>query len=451
MRRCAGWVLGVLLAALQGSAAAKTTPEEAAKLGRELTPMGAEVAASRDGVIPPWNGGLNTPPPCFKGAGSRYCDPFPEDSPLYTISRENMVQHSGQLSAGQIEMFRQHAGYQIKVYPTRRTFANPQYIYLASQANAFKVELTDDDEGVVGASAGIPFPIPAKGVEVVWNHRLRYRDTDSLRWNNQFSVSDNGEFSQTRFREETQFIYNRSGPIDEEASGLLGYFFQVTLEPKRLVGSALLLHETLNPRKRARAAWQSQPGQRKLRKASNIGYDTPGAGADGLRSNDQMDTFNGGAERYSWKLLAKKELIVPANSYRLHSDAVRYADIVRPGHINQELARYELRRVWHVEATLAKTATHQYKKRVFYVDEDGWQIRLADLYDGRDRLWRLQEAHTVMAYDKPYELPICETVYDLQTGRYLVQALNNEDAETISKEYEDAFFEPSRALRRVAR
>jgi hypothetical protein len=144
-------------------------------------------------------------------------------------------------------------------------------------------------------------------------------------------------------------------------------------------------------------------------------------------------------------------MLVPANAYRLHSDAVRYADIVRPGYINPDLTRYELRRVWHVEGTLARTATHLYKKRVFYIDEDGWQIRVADLYDSRDRLWRLQEAHTLMAYDRAYEMPVCETVYDLPSGRYLVQALNNEEAETNSRQFEESDFTPTRAMRRVAK
>jgi len=443
--------LGAALLSAAAAVVAKPTPDEAQRLGRELTPLGAEVAASRDGVIPPWNGGLHAPPSCFKGAGGRYCDPYPDDKPLFTITRDNMVQHSGRLSAGQLELFRRFADYQINVYPTRRSFANPEFIYEASRANALKAVISEDDDGVSGAVAGTPFPIPAKGAEIIWNHRLRYRGADSLRWNHQFAVNADGEFSQTRFREETRFIYNHPEAAPEDGASLLGYFLQVTLEPKRLLGSALLLHETLNPAQQERRAWQASPGSRKWRKAPNIGYDTPGTGADGLRSNDQIDSFSGGLDRYNWKLVTKKEMYVPANSWRLHSDGVRYADILRPGHINQDLTRYELRRVWQVDATLAKHSTHQYKKRVFYVDEDGWQIRLVDLYDVADELWRLQEAHTVMAYDQPYEMPVCETVYDLRTGRYLAQALNNEDAETASRQYEASYFEPSKALKRVAK
>ena len=77
------------------------------------------------------------------------------------------------------------------------------------------------------------------------------------------------------------------------------------------------------------------------------------------------------------------------------------------------------------------------------VTKAGDKYVAVDVYDNRDQLWRVQEAHTVMAYDKPYQLPICETVYDLQSNRYLVMSLNNEDPETASKEFDDSYFDPA--------
>ena len=180
----------------------------------------------------------------------------------------------------------------------------------------------------------------------------------------------------------------------------------------------------------------------RLRRAPNVGHDNPATGADGLRTDDQADVFSGAMDRYQWKLLGKREMIVPANSYRLHSDAQTYVDILRKHHIDQNLTRYERRRVWVVEAHLRPATAHAYRRRVFYVDEDGWQIRVVDVHDAGDQLWRVQEAHSVVAYDKPYELPVCETVYDLQSKRYLAQALNNEDPETVTALREVKDFEP---------
>ena len=428
---------------LAGAAQAKVGPDEAARLANELTPVGAERAASADGRIPEWRGGLTQPPPCFKGAGQRYCDPYADDQPLYTVTAENMAEHRAQLSPGQAALFERYPqSYRMRVYPTRRSFANPAFVYEATRQNALKAELGGNGEALLDAITGVPFPIPGNGLEAVWNHKLRYRDVGVQRWNNQFAVTAAGDFNRTKIREEAYFAYSQPGIAPEVLENVLFYFVQITTQPPRLAGSILLIHETMDQVREARRAWQYNPGQRRLRRAPNVGYDNPGTGADGLRTNDQTDTFNGAMDRYDWKLVGKRELLVPANSYALHSDALRYADIVKKSHINPEYPRYELRRVWVVEALLRKNTTHQYRRRTFYLDEDGWQIRVADLHDARDQLWRVQETHSVVAYDKPYELPVCETVYDLQSNRYLAQALNNEDPETVSINFEPGHFTP---------
>jgi len=435
--------LAGLLALAATAADAKVSAEAAARLAGELTPIGAERAASEDGRIPEWRGGLTQPPPCFKGVGQRYCDPFADDQPLYTVTAENLAEHSAFLTPGQVALFEKHPQtYRMRVFPTRRSFANPQFIYDATRQNALKAEVGGNGEALLEAVTGVPFPIPGNALEVIWNHKLRYRDISVQRWNNQFSVTAAGDFNQTKIREDAFVGYSQPGIAPEALDNVLFQFLQFTEQPPRLAGSTLLIHETMDQVSEARRVWQYSPGQRRLRRAPNVGYDNPGTGADGLRTNDQTDTFNGPMDRYDWKLVGKRQLLVPANSYLLHSDTLRYADIIKKGHINQDYPRYELRRVWVVEALLRKNTTHQYRRRTFYVDEDGWQIRVVDLNDARDQLWRVQETHSVVAYDKPYELPVCETVYDLQNNRYLAQALNNEDPETATHSFEPDYFSP---------
>lgn len=55
-----GFIMAGLLVA--GEVAAKVPPVEAARLGADLTPVGAERAGNDAGTIPPWIGGLTTPP-----------------------------------------------------------------------------------------------------------------------------------------------------------------------------------------------------------------------------------------------------------------------------------------------------------------------------------------------------------------------------------------------------
>ena len=435
--------VGMLAAVVSLPAAAKVDAAKAAALKTTLTPLGGEKGANKDGTIPAWDGGMTKAPAGFGGAGKRYVDPSPGDKPKFTITKANLAQYKDKLTPGQIALFNKYASYKMNVYETRRSFANPQFVYDAAFKNATSGVLEGNGEALKGAITGTPFPIPTNGHEVIWNHKLRYQDVSKRRWNNQFAVTTAGSYNLVKIQEDAKFPYNYPNATLEGLNNVGIYFLQVTMAPARLAGTILLVHETMDQIKEARRAWQYNPGQKRLRRAPNVGYDNPGTASDGLRTNDQLDVFNGAMDRYDWKLVGKKEIYVPANAYVLHDEKYKYSDIVKKGHLNQDLPRYELRRVWVVDANLKKGTSHIYKRRTFYSEEDGWQIVAVDIYDNRDQLWRVQEAHTVMAYDKPYQLPVCETVYDLQSNRYLVMSLNNEDTETVSREFEDSYFDPS--------
>ena len=430
-------------------ASAKVDAAKAEALKSTLTPTGAEKAGNKDGSIPAWDGGLKAPPAGFAGAGKRYVDPFPGDKPKFTITKANLAEHKDKLTAGQQALFAKYDTYKMNVYETRRTFANPQFIYDASFKNATAGALANNGETLQGAITGVPFPIPGSGQEVIWNHKLRFQDLSKRRWNNQFAVTTAGDFNLVKIQEDAKFPYNAPKATLEGLNNVGIYFLQMTTAPARLAGTILLVHETMDQIKEARRAWQYNPGQKRLRRAPNVGYDNPGTASDGLRTNDQTNSYNGAMDRYTWKLVGKKDMFVPYNSYVLHSDKYKYADIMKKGHINQDLPRYELHRVWVVDSVTKPGTTHIYKRRTFYIDEDSWAILVVDIYDRRDQLWRFQEAHTAMAYDKPFLAPIGETIYDLQSNRYLAQAFNNEDPENIEKAFDDDYFAPGNVSKQV--
>ncbi|MGH8443069.1 MAG: DUF1329 domain-containing protein [Nevskiaceae bacterium] len=435
----------LVAAALSVAAAAqaKVPQAEADRLKKDLTPMGAEKAASKDGAIPAWTGGLTTSPACYKGEGTRYCDPFAQDKPQFTITPANYQQYAARLSVGQMETFKKYPSYKMNVFASRRTFANPQFIYDATYNNALKASLGGNGEALVDAIMGAPFPIPKDGYGPIWNHKVRYFGASVQRWNNQFAVTTSGGYNQVKIREDVMFPYMRKGATPEGINNVIIYFLQIVTAPARLAGTITLVHETMDQIKEPRRAWQYNPGQKRLRRAPNIGYDNPGTASDGLRTNDQTNSYNGAMDRYTWKIVGKKDLYVPYNSYVLHDGKYKYADIMRKSHINQDLPRYELHRVWVVDSTTKPGTTHIYKRRTFYIDEDSWAIVVVDIYDRRDQLWRFQETHTAMAYDKPFLAPVGETIYDLQSNRYLAQAFNNEDPENVEKEFDDDYFSPT--------
>jgi hypothetical protein len=448
------YALSLLLlgAAVCATAAhAKVTQEEAAKLKSTLMPQGGEKAGNQAGTIPAWDGGLTQAPACYQGEGKRYCDPFAEDKPKFTITAQNVAQYQASLTPGQLAMFKKYASYKMHVYDTRRTAASPEWVYAATYKNALNATLGGNGEAVTGAVTGIPFPIPKTGHEPVWNHKLRFRGESIRRWNNQFATTQSGTFNAVKIREDVLFPYSKQNATPEGLNNVGIYFLQIVMSPARLAGTVTLVHETMDQVQEPRRAWQYNPGQRRLRRAPNVGYDNPGTAADGLRTNDQTDTFNGAMDRYTWKIVGKKEVYVPYNSFKLHSDQYKYKDIVTKSHINQELPRYELHRVWVVDSTIKQGTSHIYARRTFYIDEDSWAIMLVDVYDRRNQLWRWQEAHTAMAYDQPFMAPVAETIYDMQAGRYLAQAMNNEDAENIVKDFSEDYFSPANVSKQVTK
>jgi hypothetical protein len=408
-------------AAIAGISAA-----DASRLGNDLTPLGGEKAGNADGSIPAWTGGITTPPAGYK-VGDHHPDPYAGDQVLFTISAANADKYADKLSAGHLALLKAYSDYTMPVYPSHRSASNPQRIYDATKQYATTAALTAGGNGITGAVVGTPFPIPQNGLEVIWNHLTRYRGIAATRHIGQAAPQRNGSYLPlVQFDDEFLFNYAREGIQEKDLNNVLVYFKQAVTAPARLAGTILIVHETLDQVKEPRHAWVYNTGQRRVRAAPTVAYDNPGTAADGMRTSDQFDMFNGAPDRYDWKLVGKKEMYVPYNSYKLHSDSVKYSDILKPLHINQDLTRYELHRVWVVDATLKPGTSHVYTRRTFYIDEDSWQVLACDQYDGRGQLWRVSEAHCINYYDAQVFWSTLEVHTDLIAGRYLAIGLDNE-------------------------
>jgi hypothetical protein len=301
--------------------------------------------------------------------------------------------------------------------------------------------------GVTGTAGGVPFPIPKDGHEVIWNHLLRYRGDGLRRWVMQATPTRGGQYTPVQFDEETYLLYSLPGMTPETLRNRILLFKQTVTAPARLAGGILLVHESLDQVKQPRDAWLYNPGQRRVRRAPQVAYDNPGTAADNMRTSDQLDMFNGAPDKYDWKLVGKREIFVPYNAYKLQDPSVKYKDLVTPLHLSPDHLRYELHRVWVVDATLRQGERNIYKRRVFYVDEDSWQILVIDQYDNRDQLWRVSEGHAMNFYNVPTGWTAAEAHIDLQAGRYVVMGLFSESrAHDFSVKLTEAGFTPD-ALR----
>lgn len=441
-----------LMMVLSLTAQAKITPEQAARLGGdELTPVGAERAGNADGSIPAWTGGIQELPAGYK-PGERLVDPFADDKVLYSITATNYEKYADLLSPGQIALLKRYPDtFRMDVYPTRRSAGYPDEEYARIKEGAINGEMVPGGNGLVNFNGNILFPIPSEGLHVIWNHIVRYRTSLAFqRRYTQIPAQANGSFAPVLFEEEAIFA---DRVPDNPYPNRLFVFLQRILAPARLEGDVLLVHENIDQVKEPRSAWVYNAGQRRVRRAPNIAYDGPGTASDGLRTADDLDLFNGAPDRYNWELKGKRELLIPYNSYKLWDGDLKYADIIKPGHMNPDHLRYEKHRVWVVDATLKEGARHIYARRTFYVDEDTWQIAIIDHYDGRGELWKVHEGHPLVHYQVKVPWLAAQSLHDLISGRYLVIGLDNEEKRYTYDFNFDTNFEnfTPQALRRAGR
>lgn len=434
---------------------AAVSEEEASRLGKDLTPVGAEQAGNKAGTIPAWDGGIKDSqiPDSFQ-SGQHYINPYADEKPLFIITAANARKYKDKLTPGQLKLFKTYPDtFKMPVYKTHRSARQPERIYQNTRKAATTARLLEGGNGLSGAYDAYPFPIPQKGVEALWNHIVRYRGEYVVRRASDVAVQRNGDYSLSAFQQEALFNYNLPGGSEESLDNVIFYYLSFTKSPARLAGTAVLVYETLDQIEQPRQAWGYNAGQRRVRRAPNLAYDTPIQAADGLRTADDTDLYNGAPDRYDWKLLGKKELYIPYHNYDLISPDIKYKDLLQAGHVNPDYTRYELHRVWVVEGTLKANARHVYSKRVLYLDEDSWGAAVVDQYDGRGNLWRVSMAYLINYYDRPTTWTGLDVFHDLNSRRYHVQGLANEEPRFLSFDEaipDSKYFKPS-ALRRRGR
>ena len=417
--------LSVIAAATAGAA---VTEQEAAKLGKELTPVGAERAGNKDGTIPEWTGGLTTPPAGWK-IGQKRVDPYAADKPLFSIDASNVDKYRDKLSEGQVALVKQIKGYRMDVYPTRRSCGFPDFVYERTRTNATSAQLAANGWGLEkGIGAAVLFPMPKTGAEAVWNHKVRYMGEGRIEHYATIFSAKGGDFTPLVQDQWTWVpVHSPKNKGVEEVNGVEMKLLNEVLSPPAHAGELILAHWFFN---NPSDAWLYFPGQRRVRRAPTFAYDNPVPGYENLETVDAYPMYAGAMDRYDWKLVGKQELYIPYNSYKWIDKGHKYKEIYLDDFVNRDLVRYELHRVWKVEATVKQGMRHQIAKRHFYLDEDSWGLIVADNYDAQGKIWRVQESSV---YPAP-ELQACVSQefisYDLTVGRYIAENATQERPET---------------------
>jgi Protein of unknown function (DUF1329) len=411
----------LLITALAATFAANVhsaiTADEAKTLGTTLTPVGAEKAGNKDGTIPEYKGGNTTPPAAFKAGDGIRPNPFAAEKPRLTIDAKNMAQHADKLTEGTKALLQKYPTFRVDVYPTHRTVAFPKFVTDNTLKNATKAKTTNDGRSIEGAHAGFPFPIPKTGYEAMWNHLVRFNGHAYESKYRNLSVDANGRPTLS-----TEGNSVQEYPFWDNSKTSADTYWRIKLTytgPARRAGEALLLVDPLDIGAKDRRAWSYLPGQRRVKVAPDLSHDTPNPGTAGATTFDDTFIFNGSMERFDFKLLGKKEMFVPYNAYTAVYQS-KQDDLLKPNHLNPDLVRWELHRVWVVEATLREGKRHVYSKRVFYLDEDSWAAVASDEYDARGQLYRAGLAYMAPSYDLPAPYTDMFSHYDLVARLYSV-------------------------------
>jgi predicted acetyltransferase len=395
-----------------------------AAFAQSLTPNGAEASGNKDGSIPAWTGGLSKAPDGWK-PGAAYADPFKDEKPVATITAQNADQYKDKLSPGLLGLLKKYPEtFKVPVYPTHRTFANPQSVYDATKSKAGSAKL--NGLKLEYALPGTPYPTPKTGVEAMYNHLLQYfggykacRD-----W---LPVRANGSFYRVGFCQNKVQGQNMTPSNPNNLYSLVAYYDM----PSTLVGTIYLVLDPIDKSFEGRQAWIYNAGQRRVRRAPDLAYDGIEDGSEGMRTIDGYFGFQGALDRYDWKLVGKQEKYIPYNAYKLQDPKLKYKDMLGKGFVKSDLMRYELHRVWVVEATLKKGASHTMAKRVFYLDEDSYSVALAESYDSRGNLWRVHHYPLFQAYDAGVMLQTTYVDSDLSNGNYIVTDATNERPQPV--------------------
>ena len=424
-----------------GYAQAQVSPDEAAKLKTTLTPLGGERAGNKDGTIPAWNGGLTKPAPGFKNGGRRP-DLFPNEKPLFSISAKNMDQYADKLTEGTKAMLKKYPNYRVDVYPTHRTAAAPQWVYDNTFKNATRAKLVNGSAGPEpsGAYGGIPFPIPHTGAEVMWNHLLRWRGT-AWHWDmSGYEITADGKrVMVAESMNDFQMPYYVPGGTDKFNNDFW-LARSINSGPPIRAGEGIIGRTNFNADKTT--AWVYLTGQRRVRETPNPCCDTPSPFSAGLSTYDEIDVFTGRMNRFDWTLVGRKEMFIPYNTNKVMEPKVK--DALGEHYVNPDYLRWELHRVWVVEANLRKGQRHTSPKARYYVDEDSWIAVLADRWDGKGQLWRALFTLPIAAPDIPAEVSTTWGFYDLIAGRAFIHVLFNEKSEQVKimPRYANSVFTP---------
>ncbi|RKE23843.1 uncharacterized protein DUF1329 [Paraburkholderia sp. BL23I1N1] len=415
MKKCRVKVVSAIAAAVLLAVGTAVAAED-------LTPEGAERAASTDGAVPAYAGKQSPAPGWEWGKVRGDFWKHKDEKPLYSIDASNVDKYANMLSTGQIQLIKQKKGYRMDVYPSHRECQLPEVAAENSKANLTTAKLAADGETIQTATfPGVAFPQPKNGAEAILNFTSRYRG-EGMEWPMDYTATSPRPGG-SEWIEETgpQTMYFPSGKLGkttpQEVDQLNTGQYGVVVTPAALAGEALVQRQYFD---KDAESYYYFTGQRRVRRMPAYTHDAPIIGFENQYLMDEFNMFQGSIDRFNWKLVGKREMIVPYNDFGMYRFNDKPRDVATLDGIAADHRRYEAHRVWVVEATLKPSARHVDSKKVFYLDEDSWLALVGEDYDAQGKLWKVRESYPIPVWELGGACDNQPMVqYDLIDGRYV--------------------------------
>lgn len=434
-------------ALVAAGAMAAVTADEAKTLETTLTGFGAEKGPNADGSIPAYTGGIEKVPGYDRKTSAKYVDPFAGEKPLYSVSAKNLAQYEAMVTPGTKALMTTHPDFRIDVYPTHRSVRYPAWVLENTLKNATTAKLSGDVEGdaVTGADKGdlpypgVFFPIPKNGYEVMWNFKMHLKPAVTHLLAHAYLVDAAGGVSSMSVPDE-HFVapwYDVKNKLRSETFNSILGFNALQVAPPSSAGVVFLNYYLPTGKDGGQKVWFYTPGQRRIRMAPEFAYDVPIAAYGGAILWDEIFGFVGRMDRFDFKLVGKKEMLVPYNDFRITNTLSKKEDYLEKKFVNPSALRFEKHRVWVVDATRKSGARHVYSRRTFYIDEDCWCMVSQETYDNAGKIWRVFHNTPYPTYDVGGVNGFGWITYDLIKGNYFTTNMTGEP-DSFSRSYETA-------------
>jgi len=400
--------------------------QDVSQLGTTLTPFGAIKAGSADGAIPPYTGGIAAMsglPAASDTTG--YPDPFASDQKLFSITSTNMAQYASMLTPGAQALLQRYPDYRIDVYPTHRTASYPAWVLANDIKNASSAqEVGTDGSGVSGAYGGVPFPIPKDGNQVMWNGFLTYHPAFCEQRFQNYLVDSSGAVTELGTLQ-TSWAHTYYDPSTTALDNNFFDYYEVRyLTPAAEAGQVFVFEYPIDFTKTDDQTYFYSPGTRRVRLAPEFTYDTPIASYGGAIDYDEIDLFYGKMDKFDFKLVGEKEMIIPYNVYKMAGTTE--SAVLGTHTLSPDGVRWERHRVWVVDATLKPDARHAFSRWTFYVDEDSWNFAASESYDHSGAIYKVGFSYPYQDYSEGDATNFAHTfgIYDLSRGSYELSYVN---------------------------